>query len=134
MASFLTDENKGVFIIEDGPRKIAMLMYRIRNIEIVEDFEIFNELDRDLFPSDGSFLEIYQLWVSPAYRRKGLATKLKKQIEEEAIKRNISLIYTNTEETNFNVIHLNMRLGYHEVRRGPIWDEIVRISMIKNLP
>lgn len=52
-------------------------MYRIRNIEIVEDFEIFNELDRDLFPSDGSFLEIYQLWVSPAYRRKGLATKLK---------------------------------------------------------
>jgi hypothetical protein len=43
------------------------------------------------------------------------------------------LIYTHTEERNEHVIALNKKLGYHEIRRGPIWDEIVRVSLIKSL-
>ena len=28
---------------------------------------------------------------------------------------------------------MNRKLGYHEVRCEPIWDEIVRVSLIKPL-
>ena len=33
-----------------------------------------------------------------------------------------------------HVIELNHKLGYREIRRGPIWDEIVRVSLVKYLP
>jgi len=28
---------------------------------------------------------------------------------------------------------MNHNLGYREVQRGPIWDEVVRVSLIKRL-
>lgn len=58
---------------------------------------------------------------------------LKKRLEEVANTNNVNLIYTHIEERNLHVIELNKKLGYKEVRRGPIWDEIVRISLIKLL-
>lgn len=45
----------------------------------------------------------------------------------------MNLIYTHTEERNQHVVDLNVKLGYKEVRRGPIWDDIVRISLVKHL-
>ncbi|MFK7691213.1 hypothetical protein [Paenibacillus sp. HJGM_3] len=39
-----------------------------------------------------------------------------------------------TEETNPHVIELNEKLGYRTVRRGPIWDDVIRVSLIKPLP
>jgi len=42
-------------------------------------------------------------------------------------------VYTHTAESNLHVIEMNLKLGYHEVRRGPIWDEIFRVSLIKRL-
>lgn len=76
---------------------------------------------------------MFQLWVNPNYRREGLGTKLKEKIEEEAHIRKVNLIYTHTEERNQHVVDLNVKLGYKEVRRGPIWDDIVRISLVKHL-
>ncbi len=35
--------------------------------------------------------------------------------------------------SNQHVIELNHKLGYREIRRGPIWDEIVRVSLVKDL-
>jgi ribosomal protein S18 acetylase RimI-like enzyme len=90
-------------------------------------------LSVDLFPADGGFCEIFQLWVAPEYRRQGLATHLKQQAEEEAQRRGINLLYTHTEESNKHVIELNLKLGYSEVRRGPMWDEAVRVSLIKQM-
>ena len=43
------------------------------------------------------------------------------------------MIYTHTELTNPHVIALNLKLGYREIRRGPIWDEIERVSLTKIL-
>ncbi|MCU6794979.1 GNAT family N-acetyltransferase [Paenibacillus sp. WQ 127069] len=94
---------------------------------------MYNELDRTLFQSDGRFLEIFQLWVHPDYRRAGLATQLKSKLEEEAQYHNVNLIYTHTEAVNDHVIELNKKIGYQEVRRGPIWDDIIRVSLIKQL-
>ena len=108
-------------------------MYSICNRDIVYPWTIFQELDRKFFQNDGRFLEIFQLWVHPNYRRKGLATNLKLKLEEAARSHGVNLIYTHTEETNLEVIELNKNLNYQEVRRGPIWDDITRVSLIKHL-
>jgi ribosomal protein S18 acetylase RimI-like enzyme len=133
---YLTDPDKGAFIIEDSVsnKPIAMIMYSIANRDSVYPWKtIFNELDPKLFQSDGRFIEIFQLWVHPNYRRLGLATKLKLKLEEEAQYHKVDLIYTHTEETNNHVIELNKKIGYQAVRQGPIWDDVIRISLIKKL-
>jgi ribosomal protein S18 acetylase RimI-like enzyme len=133
---YLTDQAKGAFIIEDTDtgKQIGMIMYTIANRDLVYPWKtIFNEIDRTLFQSDGRFMEIFQLWIHSNYRRLGLATKLKLKLEEEAQCHKVSLIYTHTEETNNHVIELNKKIGYQEVRCGPIWDDVIRVSLIKQL-
>jgi ribosomal protein S18 acetylase RimI-like enzyme len=133
--NYVTDKDKGAFIFEDTElnKPIGMIMFSIKNRDIKYPWTIFEKLERNLFQNDGRFMEIFQLWTHPNYRRKGLATKLKLKIEEEAIIHRVNLIYTHTEETNYHVIGLNEKLGYLEVRRGPIWDDIIRVSLIKKL-
>lgn len=133
---FLFENDKGAFVFEetDSDKRIGMIMYSIANRDIVYPWKtIFNELERSLFQDDGRFMEIFQLWVHPNYRRKRLATKLKLKLEEEARTYGVNLIYTHTEETNIHVIELNKKLGYQEVRRGSIWDGTIRVSLIKQL-
>jgi ribosomal protein S18 acetylase RimI-like enzyme len=133
---YVTDPNKGAFIAEDSvlSMPIGMIMYSISNRDDVYPWKtIYNELDRTLFQSDGRFLVIFQLWVHPDYRRAGLATQLKSKLEEGAQYHNVNLIYTHTEAVNDHVIELNKKIGYQEVRRGPIWDDIIRVSLIKQL-
>lgn len=132
---YLTDPNKCAYIIEDSDsnKSIAMIMYSIANRESVYPWTIFHELDQKLFQSDGRFMEIFQLWVHPNYRRIGLATMLKLKLEEDAQHHKVNIIYTHTEETNPHVIELNEKIGYKEVRRGPIWDDVIRVSLIKKL-
>jgi hypothetical protein len=43
------------------------------------------------------------------------------------------MIYTHTEAHHLHVLALNHKLGYREVRRGPIWDDVVRVSLVKHL-
>jgi ribosomal protein S18 acetylase RimI-like enzyme len=109
-------------------------MYSIANRDGTYPWKtIFHELDRSLFQEDGRFVEIFQLWVAPQFRRKGIATRLKQKLEDVAKSKDINLIYTHTEERNTHVIALNEKLGYRKVRKGPIWDEIIRTSLIKHL-
>jgi len=35
------------------------------------------------------------------------------------------------EKENTNVIELNKKLGYKILRTGPIWDQVIRVSLIK---
>ncbi len=112
---------------------LILWRYRNRRQETFEGWSIFPELDECLFPPDGAFCEIFQLWVAPEHRRRGLASGLKRQAEAESLRRRVKLLYTHTEERNTHVIEMNHKLGYREVRRGPIWDEIVRVSLIKPL-
>ena len=43
------------------------------------------------------------------------------------------MMSTHTEERNAHVIELNRKMGYREVRRGPMWDDIIRVSLVKDL-
>lgn len=137
IAAFISGDDQDAWVYEesDTGSLIAMILWRYRNrlLEIFDSGNIFSQLDESLFPPDGAFGEIFQLWVAPEHRRHGLATRLKQQAEIESLKRSVKLLYTHTEEHNPHVIEMNLQLGYREVRRGPIWDEIVRVSLIKPL-
>lgn len=41
------------------------------------------------------------------------------------------MIYTHTEALNDHVLEMNRKLGYQEVRRGPLWDDVIRVSLVK---
>lgn len=120
--------------VEAG-RLVGMILWRYRNRlqETFAGWSVLPQLDESLFPPDGAFCEIFQLWVAPEYRRRGLASRMKQQAEAESLRGGVRLLYTHTEERNTHVVEMNLKLGYREVRRGPIWDEIVRISLIKPL-
>lgn len=137
IAAFLSDGDKAAWVYEEAyaGRLIGMILwcYRNRRHEVFEGWSIFPELDERLFPADGAFCEIFQLWVAPEFRRRGLASGLKRQAEAESLQRGVQLLYTHTEERNHHVIAMNVKLGYREVRRGPIWDDVVRVSLIKQL-
>ena len=137
MADFVTNENKAAWIYEEceSHKLIGTIMYLFRNVltETFHSSSAIPKIARELFPPDGRFCEVFQLWVDPAYRRKGLASQLKRHAEAESLRRGVHMIYTHTEEHNLHVIELNQKLGYREVRRGPIWDDIIRVSLIKRL-
>jgi ribosomal protein S18 acetylase RimI-like enzyme len=134
---FIEDSDKLAYVLVDEETKedVGGIYARFRNRK-EEEFpqgSIFLNIDQSHFPGDGRFCEPFQLWVHPDYRRKGLATKLKLKLEEESIARGVQTLYTHTEETNTHVIELNVKLGYFKVRKGPIWDDIPRVSLIKHL-
>ena len=135
IASFILDEDKAARVVDapDRPR-IGAVMWRFRNVvtEAMPPDSVFLEI-KDALPADGAFCEVFQLWVDPAWRRRRIGTTLKLVAEADARRRGVGMIYTHTEERNAHVIELNEKLGYYAVRRGPIWDEVVRVSLVKRL-
>ena len=134
IARFVSDPDRGAWIFEEEAAKkpIAAIMYSVANRDQEYPWKtIYHELDRSLFQEDGRFIEVFNLWGEPEYRRQGLATKLKRRLEEEARDRGINLIYTHTQYEH--VVKLNLKLGYREVRRGPLWDDIIRVSLVKSI-
>ncbi len=134
---FIDDDDKVAFVLvdESSQERLGAVLGRFRDRlkESFESWSVFHEIDAKHFTGDGRFCEVFQLWVHRDYRRRGLATRLKKKLEEESLARGIGTMYTHTEEENAHVIALNLKLGYFEVRRGPMWDEIPRVSLIKHL-
>ena len=137
IAAFVSDADKAAWVYEGGEtgRQAGMILWRYHNRrqEAFAAGGAFPLLDESLFPPDGAFCEIFQLWIAPEFRRRGLASRLKRLAETESLRRGVTLIYTHTEARNAHVIEMNRKLGYREVRRGPIWNEIVRVSLIKPL-
>jgi ribosomal protein S18 acetylase RimI-like enzyme len=123
----------GAHIAEVHGAPVGAILWRPRSLDTVEDGSVFRQLDVAVFPSNGMFAEIFQLWVDRAHRRRGIATALKRAVEAAAWSRAISMIYTHTEQRNLHVLALNQKLGYREVRRGPIWDDVIRVSLVKHL-
>jgi ribosomal protein S18 acetylase RimI-like enzyme len=129
--SFVTD--RGAHVAELDGAAVGAVLWRARNVSAVEEGSVFRSLDPAIFPPDGRFAEIFQLWVDRAFRRRGIATALKGAVDAAARSRGIEMIYTHTEERNTHVLALNQKLGYRVVRRGPIWDDIIRVSLVKRL-
>jgi ribosomal protein S18 acetylase RimI-like enzyme len=137
--AYVTESNKAAWVFEESATgrlvgALLCLFHDRRHDEPTGANEyLFRFLDDWWVPSDGRFCEVFSLWIDPAVRRQHLATRLKQEMEVETRRRGIGLIYTHTEERNQHVIDLNHKLGYREIRRGPIWDPVIRVSLVKTL-
>jgi ribosomal protein S18 acetylase RimI-like enzyme len=91
------------------------------------------DLNEPLLAEGAHILEVFNLWVHPDCRRQGLATRLKLRLDTESKQRGIGVIYTHTELANTHVIELNEKMGYRKIRQGLIWNDTIRVSLIKEL-
>ena len=136
---FLTTADEAGWIAEDirDGQRAGMIVVRFRDLKHEppsdENLFLLQFFDPSIFPPDGRFCEIFNLWVHPAYRRRGLATCLKLAAEGETRARGVGMIYTHTEAGNPHVLDLNLKLGYEVIRTGPLWDNVPRVSLIKKL-
>jgi GNAT superfamily N-acetyltransferase len=135
IGEFIDQPDRGAWVHEVDRKPISAILYtfRTRNEKLWDSDRVYDEIDPSLFPQDGRFCEVFQLWVHPNHRRQGLATELKMTLEHDALVRGVKMLYTHTEDCNLHVIEMNLKLGFKEVRRGPIWDEFVRVSLVKVL-
>lgn len=136
IGEYVSCQDKIAFVTEevDSRRRVAGIYADILHVQdVVDRWPMFQTISTDLFPQDGRFCSIFQLWVDPAYRRQGLGSQLKQMVEAEVVCRQVRAIYTHTEATNEHVITLNKKLGYVQIYRGPMWDEIERVALLKRL-
>jgi GNAT superfamily N-acetyltransferase len=132
----IDDHERGAFIYEDLPSgsPVGMALYRCRNRhDEFPTYEVFGRLDPKLFPAGGLFMQVVLFWVHPGYRRLGLGTELMRQVEAESRRRRIHLICLLIEGTNRPAMQFIRRLRYREVERGPVWDQVVRVCLIKRV-
>ncbi len=138
------DAMADVAVTDVGPgqdRRIAMLLARVRDLTQeteAPDRDTFLDvlwptLPQNWLPTDGRFVEMFQLWVHPQHRRRGVASGLKRRLEARARQRDLRLIYTHTRASHDHVVALNERLGYRRLRTGPLWDDVPRTSLAKFL-
>lgn len=134
---FVSAPNNHGLVVSDSPAGeiIGFILFRYynRHTDTFPSYSILGKLDPALFPSSGDFCQVYDLWVSPARRRQGLATLLKLEMERHMRSRGVAMVYTHTEQSNEHIIALNERLGYRVIRTGPIWDDVIRVSLVKYL-
>ena len=128
---------KYALVCEDTETKekigLIMFLFRDMNDPTFQTFGVYDKFDRGVFPRDGKVCEIFQLWVAPGERRKGIATELMKEAEEITRDNDIRMIYGHTESGNDHVVELCNKLGYEVIRKGMLNDEVVRVSQIKHL-
>ena len=137
LAGFAGDEGRlGFAACEATSGALAafiLLVMRNRLMDTLPVGDVLARLPASAFPQDGRFLQVYDLWVSPPWRRRGVATALKRAMEAQARASNVSCLLTFTEASHAAVLHLNAKLGYRAVYRGPMWDDVERVALIKDL-
>jgi len=126
-------DKRGFIAIAAGGSVAAFLLFfeRDRSRNRFEG-DLIGRLPARLFPIDGRFLQVYELWVVPA-RGRGVATALKRVLEAIAQAEGVGMLYTVTEVVHATARRLNARLGYSEVYRGPMWDDVERVALVKRL-
>jgi len=130
--SFIQDDDKRAWISTYDKFQAGMMLCRYRTYdEAVIESHHFQAIGRDVFPEDGRFIEVFQLRVEENFRRRGIARHLKCHAEIDARLNNVKLIYTHTAIEH--VLQMNLNMGYREVRRGTMWDEKIRVSLVKDL-
>jgi len=86
---------KFALICEDIAKKerigLLMFLFRDMNAPTFQHFGIYDKFEREIFPEDGKVCEIFQLWVAPEVRRRGIATDLILKAEEIALENNIHM-------------------------------------------
>lgn len=132
MLAFFDSKENGGFIYETD-RPVGLLLYSVAYTD--KDYSwptVYKEIPKK-YLWDNVLLGVYNLWVDPEFRRQGIASSLKNKLETFAIDQGFKQLFTHTELANEHVIKMNLKLGYDIVRVGPIWDESIRVSLLKPL-
>jgi len=133
IAAYLAGGERFAFVVEAGGRPVAGICGQVERLGDPSCWLIRCGVPADVFPDDGRYAAIFQLQVDPLWRRRGLATRLKRRAEAWARALGAGALYTHTAAANAHVIELNQKLGYREIWRGPMWDATERVSLIKRL-
>lgn len=136
ISAYVQDQDKGALIYADEPsgQPVGVAIYRCRGgAGPFTETEVFSRIDPKVLPAKGDFLEVVLFWIHPDYRRLGLGRELAKRLEGEAHHRNIHTIYLQTEGKNAGAMAFTRAMRYKEVYRGPLWDEVVRVGLIKRV-
>ena len=119
ITAYAQDADKYSWVCIDAKTNevVGMLLtwFRDRNTEPrneASDF-LFRYIDQSIFPRDGRFVEIFQLWVHPIYRRRGLATQMKRAAEEEGRLHHIHMICIINNLLNYVVLHWHLVCRKH---------------------
>ena len=83
--------------------ELALVDYKIVGFHIIKKQPYFDNKNVG---------NIYTLWVSPEFRRSGIAKELKKRGEDWAKKFNLDHLYTFVHVDNSKMLSLNKKLGY----------------------
>ncbi len=92
-------------------------VFRIINKE-TEDISIIVAEDEDVCigfiwgEKQSGGLMILSLYIEEEYRKKGIATELKVELEEWCIRNDINTIFTTVHSTNEKMLELNRKMGY----------------------
>lgn len=135
LAAFATDPDKGGFVFVNDGEILGVVIYRFLNVRSSAGAteSCYRTLDRSLLPSSGDVCEIVNLWVAPDHRRNGIGTHLVLLVEEEAMARAVTMIFSHPRDGNTPALYMNRKLKYVEVRRGTLWDSVERVSLTKRL-
>ncbi|HEY9843390.1 MAG: N-acetyltransferase family protein [Candidatus Sericytochromatia bacterium] len=131
--AFISDPEKIAIVFQESEtdRRVAAIYADLFKFEDVSDKWASLAGIKDRFPANHRLCCVFQLWVDPEWRRQGIASQLKQALEDEARRRGVDAMYTQTESENHHVIALNQKLGYAEMYRGPMWDTIERVGLLK---
>ncbi len=98
ISRYVHDADKAAWVFEDpeAHEQVAGILCWFRDLKAESESEPswqFFDSIRQSLPRDGKFCEVFNLWVAPDFRRQGLASKLKQQLEIESRHRGIKMRY-----------------------------------------
>lgn len=129
IARFVTEPGHWALVSEQQGKPAGLFLGRLRQMNSSETDGI--SALASVLPEGTLFGEVFQLFVRPESRRLGMATALKREFESLARGEGAVLLYAHTRARNEHVLALNHALGYTEIYRGPLWDEVMRVSLVK---
>ena len=130
---FVEDMKGFGFVAENEKKSIGAVMLRISNSSGPFYNKNLPEILQPILGSSTQFVDIFDIWIDPEYRRKHVATALKRALEEECVERGIEWIFTFQHPENIPAIRMNEKLGYKHIGNSPMYDDVVRVCFLKHI-
>ena len=96
--------------IEAGEKNI------LSGLTVKIDNKIIGFIWFEILLKNPEIAEIISLWIDPEFRKQGIATALKQELEIVAKDKGFKKIRTNVYSSNKSMLDLNLKLGYKIIR------------------
>ena len=137
--SIIEDKRNVSLVCDNGKQISGFIIGRvlIKNLPSSPDNSIwmqatYNELLESIVPYNHTFCEIYNLWVAPDYRQKGISVILKQAIETYLTNEQVYYITSRTEKKNSPVVQINKRLKYSVLKQNLMPEHVCFFKELTN--